>query len=142
MRALKIAAYVIGGLVGLIVLLLIGVALFVNPNNYRGEIADLVKKQTGRELTLTGDLHLSVFPWIALGLGPAALSDAPGFGPKPFASIQEAKVSVKLLPLLRGKLEVGSVRLAGVEVRLITDARGRHNWSDLAKPQAENAQQP
>jgi hypothetical protein len=40
----------------------------------------IVKEKTGRELTLSGDLKLSVFPWIALEAGPATLGDAPGSG--------------------------------------------------------------
>src|SRR6185436_16708644 len=63
------------------------------------------------------------------------------FGDEPFASIQEARVGVRLLPLLKGKVEVGEVRLAGARVRLITDEKGRNNWADLGKndqaPKAE-----
>ena len=40
---------------------------------------------------------------------------------------------MRLLPLLRGKIEVGSVRLDGARIRLITDERGRQNWSDLVE---------
>src|SRR5688572_24079482 len=99
MRALKIAAYVAGGLVALIIVALLLVVLFVDPNDYRDDIAAVVERQTGRKLTLSGDLKLAVFPWIALETGAAALGDAPGFGNEPFASIQEARVGVRLLPL-------------------------------------------
>jgi AsmA protein len=131
MRALKIAGFVVGGLVALIVIALALVLIFVDPNDYREDIEQFVERETGRDLTLTGDIKLSVFPWIALELGPASLGDAPGFGDEPFASIQEARVSVRLLPLLRGKVEVGNVRLVGARVRLITDEQGRNNWADL-----------
>jgi AsmA protein len=133
MRPLKIAAIVVGGLVGLIVLLLVGVLLFVDPNDYRDDVERMVEQRTGRDLTLSGDLGLSVFPWIALELGSASLGDAPGFGDEPFASIQHARVGVRLLPLLRGKVEVGHVSLKGARIRLITDEQGRNNWADLRK---------
>jgi len=45
----------------------------VNPNDYKGRIAAAVKESTGRDLVLQGDIKLSVFPWIALELGPASL---------------------------------------------------------------------
>lgn len=131
MRALKIAGFVVGGLVALIVVALVLVLIFVDPNDYRDDVERLVERETGRDLTLAGDLKLSVFPWIALELGPASLGDAPGFGDEPFLSIQEARVGARLLPLLRGKLEVGEVRLVGARVRLITDEQGRNNWADL-----------
>jgi Uncharacterized protein involved in outer membrane biogenesis len=142
MRGLRIAAYVAAGLIGLIVIALVLVVVFVDPNDYRDDIEKMVEQKTGRELTLSGDLKLSVFPWIALETGPASLGDAQGFGPEPFVSIKEAHVGVRLLPLLRGKVEVGSVRLDGARIRLITDESGRDNWADLGKSETPQAPQP
>ena len=133
MRPLRIAAYVAAGLIGLIVIALVLVVIFVDPNDYRDDIAQLVKDKTGRELTLTGDLKLSVFPWIAIETGAASLGDAPGFGPEPFVSIRGARVGVRLMPLLSGKIEVGNVKLDGARIRLITDEQGRDNWADLGE---------
>lgn len=133
MRPLRIAAYVVAGLIGLIVIGLVLVLVFVDPNDYRDDIERMVEQKTGRELTLSGDLKLSVFPWIALESGPASLGDAQGFGPEPFVSIKEARVGVRLLPLLGGKIEVGNVRLDGARIRLITDESGRDNWADLGQ---------
>jgi AsmA protein len=137
MRPLRIVAYVAAGLIGLIVIGLVLVVLFVDPNDYREDIQRIVQEKTGRELTLSGDLKLSVFPWIALEAGPASLGDAPGFGPEPFVSIKHARLGVRLLPLLGGKVEVGNVRLDGARIRLITDEQGRDNWADLGKQDGE-----
>ena len=145
MRMLKIAGYVVGGLVALIVLALVLIVVFVDPNDYRDDIERIVQTETGRKLTLSGELKLSVFPWLALETGPASLADAPGFGDEPFVSIQDARVSVRVLPLLRGKVDVGTVTLDSPRIRLITDSSGRSNWSDLGKsdeatpPEAESS---
>jgi AsmA protein len=142
MRALRIVAYVAAGLIGLIVIGLVLVVVFVDPNDYRDDIEKLVEEKTGRELTLSGDLKLSVFPWIALESGPASLGDAQGFGPEPFVSIRDARIGVRLLPLLSGKVEVGNVRLDGARIRLITDANGRNNWADLGASEGEETPAP
>lgn len=139
MKALKIAGYVVAGLIAAIVVAMVLVVVFVDPNDYRDDIAQLVEKQTGRKLNLGGDLKLSVFPWIALEIGNATLSDAPGFGDEPFVSIKQARVGVRLLPLLHGSVEVGKISLDGARVRLITDAQGRNNWADLGKQGKEDA---
>ncbi len=136
MRPLRIVAYVAAGLIGLIVIGLVLVVMFVDPNDYRDDIEKLVEEKTGRELTLSGDLKLSVFPWIALESGPASLGDAPGFGPEPFVSIRQAHIGVRLLPLLSGKVEIGNVRLDGARIRMITDEKGRENWADLGKSES------
>jgi AsmA protein len=142
MRALRIVAYVAAGLIGLVVIGLVLVVVFVDPNDYRDDIEKLVEEKTGRELTLSGDLKLSVFPWIALESGPASLGDAQGFGPEPFVSIRDARVGVRLLPLLSGKVEVGNVRLDGARIRLITDENGRNNWADLGESEGEETPAP
>ncbi len=140
MRAVKIAVYSLAAVVALLVLALIAIVVFVDPNDFRDDLEQMVETRTGRELTLEGDLKLSVFPWLALELGPASLGDAPGFGPEPFIAIRHARVGVRVLPLLRGQIEVGAVRLEGARVRLITDAQGRDNWADLgAASQEESA---
>jgi len=142
MRAVKIAAYVVGALLALVVLALVWIVVFVDPNDYRDDIARVVEENTGRKLTLSGDLKLSVFPWLALETGPASLSDAPGFGDEPFVSIQNARVSVRVLPLLRGKIEVGKVSLQQPRIRLITDASGRNNWADLSEGDEASQEAP
>jgi AsmA protein len=139
MRGIRIAAYIAAGLIGLIVVALVLVVVFVDPNDYRDDIERMVEQKTGRELTLSGDLKLSVCPWIALEAGPATLGDAPGFGPEPFVSIKEARVGVRLLPLLRGKIAVGNIKLDGARIRLITDESGRENWADLGKSETPPA---
>src|SRR5690606_7835039 len=136
MRIAKIAALVIGGLLALIVLALVLIVVFVDPNDYRDDIERIVERETGRKLTLEGDLSLSVFPWLALQTGPASLADAPGFGDEPFVAIQGARLSVRVWPLLRGKVEVGTVTLDSPQIRLITDANGRNNWDDLGESDA------
>ena len=128
MRPLKILGIAAGAVVGLVVLLLLGVKLFVNPNDYKGRIEQAVRNSTGRELDLAGDLRLSVFPWIALDLGPARLGNPPGFGAAPFAAVRHVSVRVKLLPLLRRQLQVGRIEIDGLDLRLLRNAAGKGNW--------------
>ncbi len=142
MRSLKFLGIALGGLIGLILVVLLAVWLFVDPNDYRGRIAQAVKNATGRELELPGELKLSVFPWIALELGPASLGNAPGFGNEPFAAVRHVAIRVKLLPLLRKRLQVGRIEIDGLDLRLHRNAQGEGNWQGfgggtVAAPRAE-----
>jgi AsmA protein len=128
MHKLKVFGLVVGGLVAVLVVALLAVWLFVNPNNYKVKIADLVKQSTGRELQLTGDIKLSVFPRIALGMGPATLGNLPGFGTEPFLSFARAAIRVELLPLLRQRLEISRIELDGLDLRLLKNSQGKGNW--------------
>ncbi|MGH3428655.1 MAG: AsmA family protein [Mycobacteriales bacterium] len=139
MRVVQILGIAAGIIVALIVVLLLAVKLFVNPNDYKGRIAQAVKTSTGRELDLSGDVKLSVFPWIALELGPARLGNPPGFGAEPFAAVRHASVRVKLLPLLRKQLQVGRIEIDGLDLRLRRNAAGKGNWDFSSAGSAETA---
>jgi AsmA protein len=132
-RTAKILSLVVGALIAVVVIVLLAVWLTVNPNDYRPKIAAAVKHATGRELVLEGDIKLSVFPWIALELGPASLGNPAGFPVQPFVSFTHASVRVKLLPLLAKRLEIGRVEVAGLEVKLLKNAEGKGNWEGFGR---------
>jgi AsmA protein len=134
-RTVKILAGLVGGIIGLIVAGLLAVWLLVNPNDYKGRIAAAVKESTGRDLELKGDLKLSVFPWIALELGPASLGNPPGFGEEPFLAFNHAAVRVRLLPLLAKRLEMDRIELDGLDLRLRKNAQGTGNWENFGQSQ-------
>ncbi len=131
MRAVKLTGIVLGGLIALLALVLIGVRLFVNPTDYKGRIEKAVKDQTGRVLDLPGDIKLSVFPWIALELGPASLSNPAGYPAEPFLRVKHMALHVRLLPLLRKELNVGRIDIDGLDLRLLKNAQGKGNWEDF-----------
>lgn len=131
MRGIKIVGWVVGAVLALVIVLLLGVWLFVNPNDYKARIAKEVQTSTGRELKLTGDIHLSVFPWIALDLGPASLGNPPGFGEEPFVAVKHVALRVKVMPLLRGELQVGRIQIDGLDLRLKKNSAGKGNWEDF-----------
>ena len=130
-RLLKLAGLVVGVVMVLVVALLVTVAMFVNPNDYKGDITAAVRKATGRELTLDGNLELTVFPTLRIAVGGAALSNAPGFGNEPMAKIGRAELELALLPLLSRRIEIRDAVLMNLELNLARDANGRNNWQDL-----------
>jgi AsmA protein len=129
MRAIRIIGITVGSLIVLLILFLIAVSLLVNPNAYKGRIERAVKSSTGRDLMLSGDLKLSVFPAIALRTGPASLGNPPGFPSTPFVTLRSASLRVALLPLLHGQLQIGRVEVDGLDARLLRNAKGEGNWS-------------
>jgi len=133
MRALKIAGIVVAALIGLVVIGLGAILLFVNPNDYRDDIAKLVQQKTGRPLAIRGDLGLKVFPWIALDIHDVTLGNPPGYGNEPFLSVQKASVGVKLIPLLKKQVEVSRVAIDGLAVTLVSRNETENNWKDLGE---------
>ena len=120
------------GLLVLLCVVAIAAAFYrIDPNDYKTQIAQLAEAQTGRRLIIQENFSLSFFPWVGIRLGAMELGNAPGFGDKPFASIQSAHVQVKLLPLFQKKVEVDTLHIQGLQLNLEKNAAGISNWSDL-----------
>ncbi len=139
-KLFKIVLSIIASLLALILIAAITIPLFVDPNDYKPQIIELVKKQTGRDLTINGDLEISVFPWIGVSTGELALSNAKGFADRPFAKIEESNIKVKLFPLLSRKVEVSRIVLKGLDLYLAKNKQGISNWDDLIQPEKAQKQ--
>lgn len=130
-KPVKILAIAAAVLIALVIAAGAVIALVVDPNDYKDEIVQAVKARTGRDLTIGGDIKLSLFPWLGVELPALELSNAAGFGAQPMARVQAAGVKVKLLPLLSKKLEVDKLSLNGLVLNLAKDRAGRGNWEGL-----------
>ncbi|PCH60484.1 MAG: hypothetical protein COC05_04390 [Gammaproteobacteria bacterium] len=119
-------------IVGLIVIALIAAYFLIDANSFKQKIVAEVSKATGRELSIDGDLDISLFPWIGLSANNISLSNAKGFGDKPFASLDRAEFGIKLLPVFRKEIEADAITLHGLKLYLGVNKQGVSNWADLA----------
>lgn len=139
---LKKLLYLVLGIAALFVLAAIAISLFFEPNDYRDRIAEEVRRETGRELVIEGDLELSVFPRFGIDIGRTTLGNAPGFGDEPFLSFEKARLSVEVMPLIRGEgLKIGAVVLDSFQLNLAVAEDGRNNWEDMTQ-HADAEQEP
>ena len=123
------------GLAVAVVLLLVlaGVLLplIYDKEDLKKAIASEVRAQTGRDLTIAGELDFSLFPWIAVEVGELSLGNASGFGDQPFAKIGQARAGVALVPLFRKQISLDEITLDGLELNLVVNEQGLSNWADL-----------
>ena len=129
MRAVKITAFVLGGLVALLAAVAAFILATFDANKWKGEIAQLVKEKKERSLKIEGDLSLSLFPAIGVRLGKATLSEHKS--EQVFAAVDNARISLQLLPLLSKQVVVDTVALDGVKARVVRFKDGRLNIDDL-----------
>jgi AsmA protein len=132
MKAFGLILKVLLGLVAVVVIAVGAIIAVVDPNDYRDEITNVVKEQTGRDLTIQS-MSLSFFPHLGINLESASLSNAEGFSNSPFIKVDKVQVGASILPLLSQKLEVDTLTLHGLSLNLERDAKGNNNWDDFAK---------
>ncbi len=147
-RLLKFFLYLVTGIVVIFIIAAISFFLLFDPNNFRDDFAAQVKKATGRELVIEGNIELSLFPWLAIDIGETHLGNAVGFSDDPFVSFRQARLSVRVLPmLLHREVTVGTASLEGLYVNLEIARSGASNWQDLidrseASQSAQQAGEP
>jgi len=133
-RTLKILGILVATAVAVAIFAAIVFVLVFDPNDYKDTISEGVKEATGRELVIEGDLHLSLFPWLAIEMGKTELGNAPGFDDTPFASFESARLSVRVMPLLlQRQVVVGTAALDSLRVNLQVRKDGTGNWEDLGE---------
>ena len=102
-------------------------------NKLKPYIAQMVKDATGRELNLAGELDLAIGFLPALVVTDIAFANAP-WGSRPqMVTVEKLQAQVRLLPLLQREMKVKKINLAGVEVLLETDPKGKGNWNLIAE---------
>jgi len=143
MKKLIYLLYAVVILTALAVASIAAFALLFDPNKFKPEIEQLVKQSTQRTLKLEGELGLAFYPSLGVSLGRTTLSERNG--PKEFAAVDSAHVSMAVLPLLRGGMVADEVRLAGLRASVIRFKDGSTNVDDLLgpppKPQTQAAPQ-
>lgn len=129
---IKLVAAVVGTLLAVFASLALYLTFIFDPNDYKQQITAWVKKQTGRELAIQGDIRLSLFPWLGVRFGHMTLNNRAGFGPKPFAELRGVDIHARLLPMIMDReIETQTLTLDGLTLNLVTDKSGNTNWQDL-----------
>ncbi|MCM0021590.1 MAG: AsmA family protein [Tagaea sp.] len=128
MKALKWIAI---GLVGAIVLVVGGVAIFLSTldvNQYKPQIVEAAKNATGRDLALKGDIKLALGFNPSFSIADVTLSNAAGGSRPEMVKVGRFEVQVALLPLISKQVDVKRLVLIDADVLLETDRQGRGNW--------------
>lgn len=126
-KAVKILS-IIGVLVVALVVAGIAIIKSIDFNQYKGEISAQAKAATGRDLTIAGDLDLSISLTPSIAVDGVTFANAEwGTGPN-MVSIKRFAAEMELMPLLSGQININQVILEGVDLLAEKDQAGHANW--------------
>jgi AsmA protein len=138
---------ILAGTVALIVILAIAASvllgIFINPNDYRDKIEQVALEQADLELQIKGDIGWSFYPSIGINIGEIKAAFP---GQDSLASLSSANVSVMLMPLLSGNVQMKAISIEGLKLNLVKSEK-TNNWQpklgDVAKsPETEQPNPP
>lgn len=105
------------------------VTSFINPTQLTKLLSSSIKESTGRDLKITGPVSLSIFPGISVKAERVSLSNASWASDPNFLTLKQIELDIKLLPLLKGSVEISGIGLQGLELNLQTNKAGEGNWN-------------
>jgi uncharacterized protein involved in outer membrane biogenesis len=107
----------------------VAILMSVDFNQYKSVVADKVKAATGRELVIGGDFSLALSLTPTVEVHDVTFANAPGGSRPVMASLKRLEVEIELVPLLTSRLiKIDRLILAGADILLETDSKGRGNW--------------
>jgi len=129
----------IGVVILLLLILIIALPFLIDLNKYQDRYRPLIEEVLNRKVELQ-DIRLTIWPRIGARIGGFVVQDDPAFRTGPFASLASLDVGVKLLPLLKGRVDVEEITLRDPVILVLKNSQGQLNISTIgAKPTAPAA---
>jgi AsmA protein len=132
-KIIKWFAGIVVVLVVLVVAAIVMVPMFVDVQQYKPKIEEIVTLQTGRTFTMGDDMDLSVFPWVGVRLSDLHLGSPEGFAAEDMVKVANFEVRLKLLPLLSKRIEIKTFVVDTPQIFLERRKDGLANWEGIGK---------
>lgn len=120
-------------LVLLLIISLVAAPFFIPLDGVKKIASEQVKKITGRDLIIAGDIKASMWPNIGVTLQQVTLSNGEGYSDKNMAEIGDVTVEVALLPLLNKEIQVKQFIINKPTIHLEVNKKGLPNWQFTAQ---------
>jgi AsmA protein len=123
----------LGAIFALIIIAMISLMIFVNPNQFKPLIVEQSRDKAGIELHIDGDISWTFFPSFGLKLSqlridnPATSDTNVVFTDSPFIGVEHVETSINVLPLFSKSIVVEKVQIVGLSVRMQTLKSGESN---------------
>ncbi len=127
----KVLKWILGGISFLIFAAVVGLIIFISQfdlNKYKPQIEKIVYEQTGRKLTLNGDIAIKISLIPTVAIKDATFENAPWAKNPDMIKIKEADISLAILPLLDKQIEIGEVNIIDPVINLEINKDGTPNW--------------
>lgn len=125
---------ILGVVIALLAALAVGVVLAFPQERVRLELLRAVESASGRAVAVNGPVKLMIYPVLGLEAQDVRLANAPGGQAPSLLQAEAVAIGVKLLPLLRGDVQVKRLELIKPVLALEVSAAGEPNWLLNTKP--------
>lgn len=125
---------------GVVLVITAAVLLFLawfDWNMLRGPIGRYASERTGRSVVIDGDVGVRLLTWTPTASFASLRVGNPAWAPREdMTRIEKLTVSVALMPLFHGQVQLPLVNVQRPDISLFRDTAGRANW-DFGRPDAK-----
>ena len=116
------------GILALLVIAALSVPFFIPKSVYKAQIEKAATNALQRDVTLAGEVDISVFPRISATVRQVSVANPEGFATPNMIEAGELRGSVKWMPLLSQRVDVQELAFIDAQVLLQKREDGRTNW--------------
>lgn len=124
----RIAAILAVLLLAVVAIFTLSVALLPREA-LKTQIGQQIAGWTGRDVSLRGEPRISFFPRLRVTLNDVTVSGPSGMVDAEIISMDRLTGTIRLAPLIIGRVEVDSFAMVHPLVRLVRDEAGQRNWA-------------
>ena len=127
-------------LLAAIAILLIALFLppFIGISHYKNQITRLMAQSLGRPVRVSS-VEARLLPWPGFVLYDLSVAEDPAYGVEPVLHASKVTASIRLLSLLRGRVQIGAISVDDASLNVVRAAAGRWNLDPLFRTAAVQA---
>ena len=122
-----------------VLVLLLVVPPLINVSHYKGRITRLISQSLARPVRLSS-VQVRLLPWPGFEISNLSVAEDPAYGAEPVLYANQVIASIRLLALLRGRVEIGKISVDLATLNLVRAGPGRWNLDPLFRTAAEKAE--
>jgi AsmA protein len=138
---MKRVLLIVSGIAALLIIAAFSVPFFIPKSVYKNQIENAATNALQRDVTLAGNVTISVFPRISASVEQVSVANPDGFATPNMIEAGALRGSVKWMPLLSRRVDVQEIAFMDADVFLQRKADGNTNWefasSEAASPPPE-----
>ena len=117
------------GAAALAVIALVALVVALLPREtLKTRLGEQIAAWTGRDVSLRGEPEISLFPQLTVTLTDVEVGGPRGMDDAEIIAMDRLIGTVRILPLIIGRVEIGSFTMVSPRVHLVSDVSGARNW--------------
>jgi len=133
---MKRVLLIVSGIAALLIIAAFSVPFFIPKSVYKNQIENAATNALQRDVTLAGDVKISVFPHISASVEQVSVANPDGFATPNMIEAGALRGSVKWMPLLSRRVDVQEIAFVDADVFLQRKADGNTNWEFASSKEA------